>query len=222
MNTTVEKPERTGRRTRLLLGLTLASLVVAGGAVWVGTAAASRMAQTNSEAPDADTAASDGRILSSQTPATPGKSLPPVGDFQSEVAGPLTEKQATSVLEEAVQVPLDTGETDADLAKQLQNVAQGGYLQELTAEWQELVTNEWSITGVPTVVKSEVTDADDAQATVRSCLDYSKVSVKDSAGNTVGTPDAAAARALHIFTFTAGEDGVWRVSAHTFPDDPAC
>lgn len=222
MNTTVEKPERTGRRTRLLLGLTLASLVVAGGAVWVGTAAASRMAQTNSEAPDADTAASDGRILSSQAPATSGKSLPPVGDFQSEVVGPLTEKQATSVLEEAVQVPLDTGETDADLAKQLQNVAQGGYLQELTAEWQELVTNEWSITGVPTVVKSEVTDADDAQATVRSCLDYSKVSVKDSAGNTVGTPDAAAARALHIFTFTAGEDGVWRVSAHTFPDDPAC
>ncbi|MHA3683340.1 hypothetical protein ACXR2W_03685 [Leucobacter sp. HY1908] len=206
----------------MLLGLALAAVVIAGGATWVGTAVASRIAQANSADIGDASEAKTGLTQSPQAPAAPGKSLPPVGDFQLEAAGPRTEKQATSLLEEVAQVPLDTGDTDADLAKQLENVAQGSYLEELTAQWQELVTNEWSLSGAPTVVSTEVTDADATQATVRSCLDYSNVTVKDSAGNPVGTPDPAAARALHIFTLTAGDDGVWRVLAHTFSDDPAC
>lgn len=152
--------------------------------------------------------------------ATPAPAGPPTA------AGELDDDEALITIETALAAPISTVGTSADLAALLKDVAVDAYAAELEAQWQELVSQGWSITGTPTLVSSIVTsmstDSDPATAEVTACIDSSAVSILDSAGNPIGDDSAKTPRALHLFTLVQGADDVWRIANHSFPNDPTC
>ena len=136
--------------------------------------------------------------------------------------GRLDDAAAADIVQHIIAVPYEPVDTSEELDTRLGDVAEGSYLAELEAEWQELLAAGWSISGTPEVVTAEVTDVDAAgeRATVTACVDSSAVRTLDAAGDPVG--ENATPRALHIFTLALTPGGTWRIAAHGFPDDPAC
>lgn len=136
--------------------------------------------------------------------------------------GRLDDAAAADIVQHIVAVPYEPAETSEELDTRLGDVAEGSYLAELEAEWQELLSAGWSISGTPRVVTAEVTDvdADGERATVAACVDSSAVRTLDAAGDPIG--ENATPRALHIFTLALTPGGTWRIAAHGFLDDPAC
>lgn len=136
------------------------------------------------------------------------------------------EADASEVIGLALAAPIATVGTSADLAELLKNVAVDSYAAELEAQWQELVSQGWTLSGAPQVVSTQVThidvNAETPTAAVTACVDSSEVVIADAAGNPVGDPAATMPRALHLFDLIQGQDGLWRISAHTFPNDPEC
>lgn len=140
--------------------------------------------------------------------------------------GKIADADATMILETALAVPISDVGTQEDLAERLKSIASDGYAEELEAQWLELSSQGWTISGSPTVVSAEVTslnsDTTPPTATVNACVDSSAVSILDADGKPIGDASATTPRALHIFTLTQGEDNAWRISGHTFPNDPTC
>ena len=220
MTTTTPPPGGPPRRPRALVGALAAAAVLAGGGAWLNSALAG---PPREPAP----AAAPSPTTAPPPPTTPASSDPshsPETAGGSGGAGPLTEDAAAEVITAAAAVPLAEHETDEELARRFADLASGAYLAELEAQWQELLANGWTIEGAPEVVSAEIEreDREARSAVVLGCLDSSGVVTRDAAGDPIGPPDARAARALHRFTLTEGEDDVWRVSRHDFPDDPAC
>lgn len=151
------------------------------------------------------------------TPAPPAPATPP---------GELSTDEAADVLKTALSVPIDSVATGQDLSRLVENVAMGSYASELEAQWQELGAQQWSVSGSPEIVDTKVispTPTDGANTVdVIACLDSSKVIISDLKGDPVGDTGARLIRALHKYTLVQREDGVWRISEHSFPDDPAC
>ena len=114
----------------------------------------------------------------------------------------------------------------ADLAAVLKDVAVDAYAAEVEAQWQELISQGWSIDGSPTLVSTEVTslsaDAEPPTAEITACVDSSAVTMLDANGDPIGDDSAKTPRALHLFTLIQGTDDIWRISAHGFPNDPTC
>ena len=223
MNASPEPQTPRTWRTRALVALSIAVAAIAAASVWLSTSSANNNPNTNVAHQPATSQAQKSPVP--HTPAPSVSPLPPETPGKAEGPGLLDEKAATNLINVVVAVPLEQSETEADLATLLSNVTEGDYLAELTAQWQELVANGWSVSGAPTVVSTEVTDLDVQQgtATVLSCLDSSGVELRDDAGDPIGAAGPNAARALHLFTFTLDkDDGVWRASGHTFPHDPSC
>jgi hypothetical protein len=165
---------------------------------------------------------------SSQAGASP---TPTVTATPAPAASPrptaeLDDSDAFDVLEAALAVPIASVGTDADLSELLKNIAVGSYSEELDAQWQELVAQGWTMSGAPIIVSSEVTALDTGTspptASVTACIDSSNVSMLDSEGKPIGDASAQMPRALHLFTLTQGDDGIWRISSHSFPNDPKC
>lgn len=152
--------------------------------------------------------------------ATPAPAAPPTE------TGELADDEALATIETALAAPISTVGTSADLAALLKDVAVDAYAAELEAQWQELVSQGWSITGSPTLVSSQVTavstDTDPATAEVTACIDSSAVSILDAEGAPIGDDSAKMPRALHQFTLVQGADDIWRIATHSFPNDPTC
>ncbi|WP_217181696.1 hypothetical protein [Streptomyces sp. AC495_CC817] len=157
---------------------------------------------------------------------TPTVTATPAPAASPRPTAELDDADASDVLETALAVPIATVGTDVDLAELLKNIAVGSYSKELEAQWQELISQGWTMSGTPTIVSSEVTaldtDSSPPTASVTACIDSSDVAMLDSAGAPIGDASAQMPRALHLFTLTQGDDGIWRISSHSFPNDPKC
>ncbi len=129
------------------------------------------------------------------------------------------ETLVTTVLDAVATTP-----PGADPAAVLAGVAEGSYLSEIAAQYQELDTNGWTISGQPVVETAVVTSLDTqvapATAVVSACIDSSGVTTLDSAGVAFGGQTAP--RSTHLFGLAQSADGTWKITSHWFPDDAAC
>lgn len=152
--------------------------------------------------------------------ATPAPAGPPTE------AGELDDDDALATIELALAAPIGSVGTSADLEALLKDVAVDAYAAELEAQWQELISQGWSIEGTPTLVSSEVTSLDSGSdpptAAISACIDSSAVKMLDADGKQIGDDSATMPRALHLFTLVQGSDDIWRISSHSFPNDPTC
>lgn len=159
------------------------------------------------------------------TPARPDPSSAPQA-VVSTAPGELSEEDATALVEIAVVPPLDEVGTEQALDSALAGVVIDSYAEELHAQWLELTSQGWTLTGAPTVQSLEITALDDTSqpvtAEVLVCIDSSDVRIVDADGNVVGDPEAVMARAQHRFTMIQADDGIWRISSHAFPDAHEC
>lgn len=174
--------------------------------------------------------------LSSNTPgeagagaspsATPTVTASPAPAAPPTEVGEIDDDQALTTIETALAAPIGSAGTADDLAAVLKNVAVDSYAAELEAQWQELVSQGWSITGTPTLVSTQITALDAASdpptAEITACVDSSDVTMLDADGKPIGDATAKMPRALHLFTLVQGSDDIWRISAHSFPNDPTC
>lgn len=200
-----------------------AALAVTAGGIWLGTGAGQHI---GSSTPAAEKATKNSGETEASPPEAPVPSETPNSPETaggSGGAGPLDEDGADTIITAALSAPLTESEDNEDLAARIGGFAAGAYAAELEAQWQELVVNGWSISGAPEIVTTTVEIADDERSAVAtSCIDATAVHVLDSAGEPIGADAASGNRALHRFTLTRGDDDVWRVTGHDFPDDPAC
>lgn len=170
--------------------------------------------------------------ITGEDPTTPAPSSGPTSSgTPAPAAGPaepgaLSPASATDVLSKALAAPVTSADSADDLDAELKNVAVGSYSAELQAQWQEYTSQGWTVSGSPTVESAKISrldaDADPPTAEVVACVDSSDVVVKDAEGRPVGGTSAMSPRALHQYTLVQGDDGVWRISAHSFPNDPTC
>ncbi|WP_314424384.1 hypothetical protein [uncultured Microbacterium sp.] len=214
------------RRKALWISLAVAAVVALGAITAYGVAASGG----GGSAPDAGSgggAGSDTSASTSPTPApsptvtaTPAPAAPPTVD------GELDDDAALVTVETALAAPISTVGTSEDLAVLLKDVAVDAYAAEIEAQWQELVSQGWTITGEPTLVSSDVTavdaEADPATAEITACIDSSAVAILDANGDRIGDESATMPRALHLFTLVQGDDDIWRIASHSFPNDPTC
>ena len=151
----------------------------------------------------------------------PGSGAPSGGAI-STTPGKLREDEASELIALAVAPVPESVTTDS----QLSDVAIDAYAEELEAQWLELSSQGWAMTGSPVVAELEISEldasSDPVTAEISACIDSSDVSMTDADGEPIGDPSATMPRALHLFTMVQADDGSWRVAAHSFPDDPRC
>ncbi|MGO1235389.1 MAG: hypothetical protein ACTMIH_08630 [Microbacterium gubbeenense] len=129
---------------------------------------------------------------------------------------------AELLLGAALTAPDSAGATEVvELERAFADIAADAFQEEIESEWLELTSSGWTITGERRVDDLEITDLGDDTATIVACIDSSDVTLVDAAGDPVGSESAGPARAQHVFTL-AKDDGAWRVTDRTFPDDPTC
>ncbi|MFK4762369.1 hypothetical protein ACI3KS_15670 [Microbacterium sp. ZW T5_45] len=210
----------TVRRRALWITSAAAALIAIGTAVAIAVAVPS----------DAGSSSAD-PSAGSPTSATPASPTPtvtatPAPAGPATAVGTIDDDEALATIETALAAPISTAGTSADLDALLKDVAVDAYAEELEAQWQELASQGWSITGTPVLVSSSVTsltaDTDPPTAQVTACIDSSAVEMLDAAGAPIGDDSAKTPRALHLFTLVQGSDDIWRIAAHSFPNDPTC
>lgn len=215
MTTETHDPDRPPRRKWALTVIIAAVLAATAGGIWLSTAGA--------QPPEAASPAPQGASPPTQAPASSEPPNSPETAGGSGGAGSLTEKSASTLIATAIGTPLTSSEDEAALAQQIAGFAAGAFASELEVQWEELVVNGWSISGTPKIVTTSVeTSADERSAVAVSCVDATAVHTLDAAGKPIAPEAASDNRALHRFTLTRGDDDVWRVTQHDFPDDPAC
>jgi len=199
---------RTGPRPRTLLIAAAAAILVGAVGAWLAFA-------LQPGAPAVDAGAPMPTVTATPATAAPGTA-----------AGELADDEALTIVETALAASLSGIGTPEDLDALLQDIAVDDYAAELEAQWLELSSQGWTVTGAPTLVDAEVTsldlDADQPVAQVTACVDSSDVEMLDAADARIGDPAATTPRALHLFTLVQDDDGAWRISAHSFPNDPTC
>jgi hypothetical protein len=202
-------------------------------AVWISLAAAILIAIGVTVAFALTTPSDDGTpgadppsTASSTASPTPTVTSTPAPAGPTTAVGTIDDDEALVTIETALAAPIGTAGTAADLAAVLKDVAVDSYAAELEAQWQELVSQGWSITGTPVLVSSTVTsmnsDSDPPTAEITACIDSSAVTLLDADGDPIGDDSAKTPRALHLFTLVQGPDDIWRIATHSFPNDPTC
>ena len=176
------------------------------------------------DAPGTSTPTPDPSDSPSPTDA-PGSGAPSGGAITT-APGKLREDEASELITLAVAPVPESVTTDSQLSDALSDVAIDAYAEELEAQWLELSSQGWAMTGSPVVTELEISEldasSDPVTAEISACIDSSDVSMTDADGEPIGDPSATTPRALHLFTMVQADDGSWRVAAHSFPDDPRC
>lgn len=214
------------KRRAVWISLAVAAVVALGAITAYGVTTSGGGGDTP-DAGSSGSTGSDASATATPTPnptptvtATPAPAAPPTVD------GELDDDAALVTVETALAAPISTVGTSEDLAVLLKDVAVDAYAAEIEAQWQELVSQGWTITGEPALVSSEVTavnaEADPATAEISACIDSSAVSILDANGDRIGDDSATVPRALHLFSVVQGDDDIWRIANHTFPNDPTC
>ena len=158
--------------------------------------------------------------------AVPTVTASPAPAASPSETGELDEDAVSDVIEIALAAPITSVGTEADLRVLVENIAIDAYAAELESQWIELISQGWTVSGEPAIVSASVTELDTsgapAKASVTACVDSSAVVISDSSGSPIGDPAAMTPRATHLFGLEQGDDGRWRISFHSFPDDPTC
>jgi cytoskeletal protein RodZ len=199
-----------------MLAIAVVVAVLLGGSVWLLTAQASRPA--NVAGPAAPTAPSATPEPSSA--AEPGSTAAPAPEATDEH---LTENTADVVLADYFEA-MDALKPDTDLDG-IAAVVTGDALAEVEAQQLEFESRGWSLTGSTrfedvSVVEADL-ESDRPTATVSVCVDSSDVQLMDEDNSPVSTATDESRRAINLYSL-AYTDGAWRVTSHTFPDDPQC
>ena len=106
-------------------------------------------------------------------------------------------------------------------ATDLSSVLTGSALEEFDAQALEWTRDGTHTTGSPTLEDVHIISDDGAgNITVSACVDSSNVRVLNDAGTAL-TDDTTMTRALTYFLFVK-DDGAWKLSGFSFPDDPTC
>ena len=106
-------------------------------------------------------------------------------------------------------------------ATDLSSVLTASALEEFDAQALEWTRDGTHATGTPTLEDVHIISDDGAgNITVSACVDSSNVRVLNDAGTAL-TDDTTMTRALTYFLFVK-DDGAWKLSGFSFPDDPTC
>jgi hypothetical protein len=209
------------RRRALVAALSAALALPLGLAAW-----AALPAPTDEAAGAAPRGASAHDTMSAAAPvgATPsGK--PPVASAPAP-QGALNKELATTTVQGFLDLVAAADPKSHRLAAQLSAVARGAIVDEIGNEQQELESNGWTQRGKATVKSVTILSTDlsatPPTAVAQACIDSSHVVTLDASGKPLGGTDPAASRAaLNIYSLQQ-DGGTWRITARTFPDNPAC
>ncbi|SDK63575.1 hypothetical protein SAMN05216282_10954 [Cryobacterium psychrotolerans] len=167
-----------------------------------------------------------GGTIRAAAPAAPSPTATPPGASTTAPLGALNKELATSTVKGFLESVAAVDPTSKSLGAKLSAVARGAIVDELENEQQELESNGWTQRGKATVksvtIISTNLTATPPAAVAQACVDSGKVVTLDADGRPLaGTDPAAAHAALNIYSLQQ-DGGTWRITARTFPDDPAC
>jgi predicted lipid-binding transport protein (Tim44 family) len=204
-------PAAPKRPARLrLLAIVTAALLLLGAGVWLLTSQAPRPANSAGGAPTG---------AASAAPA-PAPTFSPAPEAASE---DLTEDTADIVLADYFEA-MDALQADTDVDS-IAPLVTGDALDEVESQLIEFESRNWSLEGQTRYEDLQVLEADlDAEtptATVSVCVDSSDVILVSADGSPVVDDPADVRRAINLYDL-AYTDGAWRVTSHTFPNDPQC
>lgn len=194
-------------------GIAVAATVLVVGAVSVAVVVSAQTGGQPQAGPAGQAAASTPSPIPSIIPPTTAPGAP------ADVIESTSEDLLDSVL--AVTGSVNAGDIDVVLDS-LKSVASPAFLSGVEAERMELEDQGWTrsgqvvIDGVETLSYDE--KADPVKATVRACLDWTDVVVRNADGDAL---PAGAPRAWNIYDLEQ-VDGAWMIMRQTFADDPAC
>lgn len=210
-----ESTDRTqpASKTKLVMLIVAALLVVAASVTWYLLARPSP--GSGSATPQAGPVA---------TEAKPAEAPSNKSAQRQQANTSISDSGAKRLIEEALIAATVGGSDEGGESAAISRTSAGDFLEEVLAQRQEFVANGWRVTGKPAVVKvqADAKAADKNSATVSTCVDLSHVTLLDSSGDVIAAPGGQSARALHIFDLQLGKDNTWRVTGHSFPDDPKC
>lgn len=221
MNTNVTPTAHGSRSNTLvwLLASVLGVTLITAAVIFIGNNQSSPSSEGDDSTVATESNVDDG--TGDASPATPALPPPdPAEPAPPTATGQLATTEASEIVEHIISVPFAHAETPDELSTVLASVAQDNYLAELANQWQELAVNGWSVEGTPKVLYSEITEATETTAQVTACIDASAVRTLDATGAPIGEPTSSAA--LHNFTLEQDDTGHWRITGHSFPNDPAC
>ncbi len=147
--------------------------------------------------------------------------------LQRRLRGTTLRKQVETVTEDLLRsilpvvAPIDPNGSPS-LADQLVNVATAGFIGELEAERLEFESEGWTRSGTYEIERVEVLSVDMASApptaSVRACIDTSGLVITRADGERLPSNQT---RAWNVFMLEQ-VDGMWRIHARTFTDNPEC
>lgn len=103
----------------------------------------------------------------------------------------------------------------------VENYATEAMVNEVSSAVMELQWHSMRQRGRVTVGKVDVRSAAPTSVELAACLNAAGVAVVDKSGADLRGGQRPAARSLHYYTVDLVE-GSWKVSSHSFPNDPDC
>ena len=178
-------------------------------------AAASASAASGAQSVDDDT--------QSDIPQSVPKTIAPQSGGPANASGSLATDAEAAGQATFVMNTLWDAYTDPEQARatDLSSVLTASALEEFDAQALEWTRDGTRTTGSPTLEDVHILSDDGAgNVTVSACVDSSNVRVLNDAGTAL-TDDTTMTRALTYFLFVK-DDGAWKLSGFSFPDDPTC
>ena len=207
-------------RKKILLAAAIALIIAL---VIVGFVRLTDSSDTDAAASAASGAQSPDDGAQSDIPQSVPKTIAPQSGGPANVSGSLaTDSEAAGQASFVMNTLWDAYADPAQArATDLSSVLTASALEEFDAQALEWTRDGTHATGTPTLEDVHIISDDGAgNITVSACVDSSNVRVLNDAGTAL-TDDTTMTRALTYFQFVK-DDGAWKLSGFSFPDDPTC
>ena len=207
-------------RKKILLAAAIALIIAL---VIVGFVRLTDSSDTDAAASAASGAQSPDDGAQSDIPQSVPKTIAPQSGGPANVSGSLaTDSEAAGQASFVMNTLWDAYADPAQArATDLSSVLTASALEEFDAQALEWTRDGTHATGTPTLEDVHIISDDGAgNITVSACVDSSNVRVLNDAGTAL-TDDTTMTRALTYFLFVK-DDGAWKLSGFSFPDDPTC
>ena len=207
-------------RKKILLAAAIALIIAL---VIVGFVRLTDSSDTDAAASTASGAQSPDDGAQSDIPQSVPKTIAPQSGGPANVSGSLaTDSEAAGQASFVMNTLWDAYADPAQArATDLSSVLTASALEEFDAQALEWTRDGTHATGTPTLEDVHIISDDGAgNITVSACVDSSNVRVLNDAGTAL-TDDTTMTRALTYFLFVK-DDGAWKLSGFSFPDDPTC
>ena len=207
-------------RKKILLAAAIALIIAL---VIVGFVRLTDSSDTDAAASTASGAQSPDDGAQSDIPQSVPKTIAPQSGGPANASGSLaTDSEAAGQASFVMNTLWDAYADPAQArATDLSSVLTASALEEFDAQALEWTRDGTHATGTPTLEDVHIISDDGAgNITVSACVDSSNVRVLNDAGTAL-TDDTTMTRALTYFLFVK-DDGAWKLSGFSFPDDPTC